>query len=344
MINFTLPLISSPDHKLQSALAEKIASKAKPIGSLGRIEELAIQIGLIQQTLHPHIHSIEAYIFAGDHGMNADGVSAFPSAVTGLMVSTFLANKASVNAFAQGCAVEVKVVDAGVDADLTPHPQLLEHKIRKGSRNAARESALTLDEVHQALQVGIDLAQHARANALIIGEMGIGNTAAASLLMHRLLPADLNDCIGVGAGHDDAGLNRKRQVLHQAAARTDASEAIEVLKEFAGLEIVMMAGAFLGGAAKNKILIVDGFISSAAALVALRIEPAIREYLVFSHVSAERGHRLLLQSIKASPLLDLNMRLGEGSGGVLVAPMLRAAANLMTLTASLNDVLEGRMN
>jgi len=340
---FSFPSIPALSHTLRHALNEKIAGKAKPLGSLGRIEDLAVQIGLIQDTLSPQIDKIEAYVFAGDHGMNAEGVSAFPSAVTGLMVSTFLANKASVNAFAQGCDVDVKVVDAGVDADLVPHTNLIQKKIRKGSRNAAHESALTQEEMHQALQSGIKITQESIAEVLIIGEMGIGNTASAALIMHRLAPAELDDCIGVGAGHDEEGLKRKIAVITRAAARTETKDPMQVLQEFAGLEIVMMAGAFIGGAANRKLMIVDGFISSAAALAAMRLVPTIREYLVFSHVSAERGHRLLLDSIKAQPLLDLGMRLGEGSGGVLVAPMIRAAANLMSHTASLQEVLEGRL-
>ena len=344
MNTFSFPSIPALSHTLRHALNKKIAGKAKPLGSLGRIEDLAFQIGLIQDTLSPQIDKIEAYVFAGDHGMNAEGVSAFPSAVTGLMVSTFLANKASVNAFAQGCDVDVKVVDAGVDADLVPHTNLIQKKIRKGSRNAAHESALTQEEMHQALQSGIEIAQKSIAAALIIGEMGIGNTASAALIMHRLAPAELDDCIGVGAGHDEEGLKRKIAVITRAAARTETKDPMQVLQEFAGLEIVMMAGAFIGGAANRKLMIVDGFISSAAALAAIRLVPAIREYLVFSHVSAERGHRLLLDSIKAQPLLDLGMRLGEGSGGVLVAPMIRAAANLISHTASLQEVLEGRLN
>jgi nicotinate-nucleotide--dimethylbenzimidazole phosphoribosyltransferase len=341
--NFTFPSLPTLSNTLHTSLIEKIAGKAKPLGSLGRIEDLSIQIALIQATPTPQVNQIEAFVFAGDHGMNADGVSAFPSAVTGLMVHTFLANKASVNAFAQGCDVEVRVVDAGVDAELTDHPKLIQKKIRKGTRNAAHESALTLEEVHQALQAGIDIAHQSNADALIIGEMGIGNTASAALLMHRLAPAELDDCIGMGAGHDESGLRRKIALITRAAARTETKDPMQVLQEYAGLEIVMMAGALIGGASQKKIMIVDGFISSAAALAAIRLVPSIREYLVFSHVSAERGHRLLLDLIKAKPLLDLGMRLGEGSGGVLVAPMIRAAAHLMTRTASLKDVLEGRL-
>jgi len=331
------------DPQLAAALRARIDGKAKPPGSLGRLEELAIQIGLVQRTQTPRIERTLAYVFAGDHGLNHEGVSAYPSAVTAAMVATFLAGRASVNALAAACGVEVRVVDAGVDADLTAHPGLIAAKIRRGSRNAAVEPALTEAEVEAALARGGAIAAGSDAEALIIGEMGIGNSASAALVMHRLAPAGLDDCIGAGAGHDAEGMARKRQVLARAAARSDATRPLEVLRQFGGLEIVMMAGAFLGGAAAGKLMVVDGFISSAAALAAARLSPGLAARLVFAHASTERGHHGLLASIAARPLLDLQMRLGEGSGGVLVAPLLRAAARLMTETASLDDVLAGRI-
>ena len=340
-MTYTPPTFAAFDAGLAQRLRAKIDGKAKPPGSLGRIEDLAVRIGLVQQTEAPAIDRIEAYVFAGDHGMNADGVSAYTSAVTVAMVATFLAGRASVNAFAKACDVEVIVVDAGVDADLAPHPCLIDAKVRRGSRNAAAEPALTDGEVEQAVRRGAEIAEASPAQALILGEMGIGNTASAALIMHRLAPAALEDCIGVGAGHDPEGLKRKVAVLARAAARTDATAPLEVLREFGGLEIAMMAGAYLGGAAAGKLMIVDGFISSAAALAAARMAPGLAECLVFAHASAERGHRLLLAALGAAPLLDLGMRLGEGSGGVLAAPLVRAAARLMTETASLDDVLAG---
>ena len=340
-MTYAPPTSAALDPDLAQRLRAKIGGKAKPPGSLGRIEDLAVQIGLVQRTEAPAIDRIEAYVFAGDHGMNADGVSAYPSAVTVAMVATFLAGRASVNGFAKACDVEVIVVDAGVDADLAPHPRLIDAKVRRGSRNAATEPALTDAEVEQALRRGAEIAAASPAQALILGEMGIGNTASAALILHRLAPAPLADCIGAGAGHDAEGLSRKTAVLMRAAARTDAAAPLDVLCEFGGLEIAMMAGAFLGGAAAGKLMIVDGFISSAAALAAVRLSPGLAERLVFAHASAERGHRLLLAALGAAPLLDLGMRLGEGSGGVLAAPLVRAAARLMTETASLDDVLAG---
>jgi nicotinate-nucleotide--dimethylbenzimidazole phosphoribosyltransferase len=258
------------------------------------------------------------------------------------MVGVFLSGKASVNAFARAADVEVQVIDAGVAVDLPPHPNLISAKVRAGSRNAAREAALTWDETAKALAKGVELAEAAAkggADIVILGEMGIGNSAAAALIMHRLAPAPLDACIGAGAGHDEAGLARKTAVLRRAAERTDVAHPLEVLAEFGGYEIAMMAGAVLGAAAQRRIVIVDGFISTAAALVAIRLRPEALNYCVFSHLSDEQGHRIMLNAMGVRPLLDLGLRLGEGSGGVLAAPLVRAAARLLTETVSLEEVL-----
>jgi nicotinate-nucleotide--dimethylbenzimidazole phosphoribosyltransferase len=342
-MTFDVPTFGPLDPSLQARLEVKIGGKAKPPGSLGRLEALAVQIGLVQGVETPVIGAVEALIFAGDHGMNEQGVSAYPSSVTAAMVATFLAGKASVNALARACEVSVRVVDAGVDADIAAHPMLVDAKIRRGSRNAAREAALTPEEVALALERGAAIAAASGAQALVIGEMGIGNTASAALLMHRLAPAPLDACIGAGAGQDAEGMTRKTAVLARAVARVQPDAPLDVLAEFGGLEIAMMAGACLGAAAAGKIIIVDGFISSAGALAAIRLAPGVKGRMVFAHASAESGHRRLLQSISAEPLFDLGMRLGEGSGGVLAAPILRAAARLMSETASLEDVLSGRI-
>ena len=343
---FSPPAIAPLDPELTARLRAKVDGLAKPPGSLGRLEDLAVRIGAIQGRVDPRIGGVRAYVFAGDHGLNAEGVSAYPSAVTAAMVATFLAGKASVNALAGACDVELWVVDAGVDADLPAHPALIDAKVRRGSRNAAAEPALTAGEVAEALARGAGLAATAAQDgidALIPGEMGIGNTASAALILHRLAPAPLEACIGRGAGHDAAGLARKTAVLRRAAARADATAPLEVLAEFGGLEIAMMAGLVLGAAAHRRLVLVDGFISSVAALAAIRLVPAARDYCVFAHASAERGHAVLTQALEAQPLLDLGLRLGEGSGAVLAAPIARAAAALLREVASLDDVLAGRL-
>ncbi len=343
---FVLPEIPPFDSDLAKQLSAKVDGLAKPPGALGRLEDLAIRIGLIQGRLDPKVDRVQAYVFAGDHGLNAEGVSAYPSAVTAAMVSTFLAGKASVNALAGVCGVQVIVVDAGVDAVLGSHASLIDAKVRRGTRNAAVESALTHAELAAALNRGMALAGAAAdegVDALIPGEMGIGNSASAALVMHRLTPLPLDDCIGMGAGHDMAGLERKRQALARAAARTDVDTPMAVLCEFGGLEIAMMTGFIIGGAARRRMMIVDGFISSVAALAAIRMEPGVKDYCVFAHSSAERGHAALLKALSVEPLLHLGMRLGEGTGAVLAAPLVRAAAAMLSDIASLDDVLSGRL-
>jgi nicotinate-nucleotide--dimethylbenzimidazole phosphoribosyltransferase len=344
--SFVSPAIAPPDRELEMALRAKADSLAKPLGALGRLEDLAVRIGVIQGRMDPRVERVRAYVFAGDHGLNAEGVSAYPSSVTAAMVATFLAGRASVNALARACGVEVVVVDAGVDTDFEPHANLIQAKVRRGSRNAAEEPALTVAEVAAALSHGVALAETAAdagIEALIPGEMGIGNTASAALIMHRLAPAPLETCIGVGAGHDAAGLARKARVLARAAGRSGARAPLDVLAEFGGLEIVMMTGLILGGAARRRVVIVDGFISSVAALAAIRLAPAVRDYCVFAHASAEQGHAALLEALDVQPLLQLAMRLGEGSGGVLAAPLVRAAAGLLSEVATLEDVISWRL-
>jgi nicotinate-nucleotide--dimethylbenzimidazole phosphoribosyltransferase len=342
-MTFTPPAVPPLAQDKAQAVRELVDGKAKPPGSLGRIEALAVQLAAIQDRTDPRADTARLLIFAGDHGLNQDGVSRYPSAVTGLMVATMLAGKASASAFARATGVEVSVVDAGVDGDLPAHPLLIDAKVRKGTRNAAVEPAMTLDEVSQALEQGRALAAESDADILILGEMGIGNTASSSLLLHRLGGVDLAEAVGDGAGQDSAGLAHKLAVLQRAAGRTAATDPLTVLAEFGGLEIAMMAGAILGAAQSRKPVIVDGFIVTAAALAAVRLAPDALGYCVFAHRSAERGHTLLLEALGADPLLNLGLRLGEGTGGLLTVPLCRAACGLVNEVASLSDVLEGRL-
>ncbi|WP_293825587.1 nicotinate-nucleotide--dimethylbenzimidazole phosphoribosyltransferase [uncultured Brevundimonas sp.] len=329
----------------EAAVRAGLDAQARPPGSLGRIEDLAVELALIQRTATPRADRIALLIFAGDHGLTQDGVSAYPAEVTPAMVATFLAGRATANAFARAVGVETTVIDAGVAADLS-HPALVDAKTGRGTKNAAREPAMTPDQARLALARGAEQARAALdrgADVLALGEMGIGSTASAALLMHRLAPAPLDDCVGVGTGHDAAGLAHKRAVLARAAGRSDATAPLEVLRQFGGYEIAMMAGAIHGAADRNAPVIVDGFICTAAALVAVRLRPATRRVCLFAHRSAEAGHGRMLQALDARPLLDLNLRLGEGTGALLAAPLVRAAAALLSDVASLDDVMAGRL-
>lgn len=339
--------VSPLDRSQEAAIRALVDGKAKPLGALGRIESLAVRLALIEGRPAPRCERALLLVFAGDHGLNEAGVSAYPSSVTAAMVGTLLAGRASANAFAGAVGAEVRVVDAGVAADLAPHPALIDAKVRKGTRNAELVAALTEAEVELALRHGAALARKAVEeegfHVLAVGEMGIGNSASAALVLHRLAPAPLDDCIGPGAGHDAEGMARKRQVLARAAARSPASEPREVLAQFGGLEIAMMAGAILGAGACRRPVLVDGFISTTAALAAIRLQPAVADYCIFAHRSAETGHATALTAAGAEPLLDLSMRLGEGTGALLALPLVRAAAGLLTGVADLDDVLAGRL-
>jgi nicotinate-nucleotide--dimethylbenzimidazole phosphoribosyltransferase len=338
--------IEAVDRSLEGEFRARIDGKAKPLGSLGRLEDLAVQLGLIWHPQAPRAERATVFVFAADHGLTAEGVSLYPSSVTAAMVATYLAGRAGVNILAKASGVEVQVIDAGVDAEIPAHPKLIDAKIRRGSRNAAIEPALTPQEASDGLARGMAIvaaAIDAGIDVVAIGEMGIGNTASAALLMHRLAPVPLRDCVGAGAGLDTAGVARKLAVAERAAARSAATSPMEVLAEFGGYEIAMMAGAVLGSAARRRPVIIDGFIASAAALLAIRLQPAARDYCVFSHRSAERGHTLLLEAIRAEPLFDLRLRLGEGTGAVMAVPLLRAAVGILTEMADLADVLAGTL-
>jgi len=338
------PTISPVDPALETRLRARVDGLAKPPGSLGRMEDVAVRLGLIQNSMTPKVQRALLLVFAGDHGLTAEGVSAYPAAVTTAMVETFLAGRASANAFAEAVQAELRVVDAGMATDVPDRPRLLKRNIRRGTCNAAVEPAMTAAEVESALSHGAALAKGAAEEGfdiLALGEMGIGNSASAALVMHCLTGTPLAQCVGRGAGHDDAGLARKQSILARAAARAPGKEPLAVLAEFGGCEIAMMAGAVLGAAAARRVVMVDGFISTAAALAAMRIDPYARDYCFFAHRSAEAGHRLMLDALQAEPLLDLQMRLGEGTGALLAVPMVRAAARLLSDVATLEEVLKG---
>ena len=340
------PFVPPLNQELEATMRARIDGKAKPLGSLGRIEDLAVRLGMIAHPAAPKADKAVLLVFASDHGLTEEGVSQYPSAVTVAMVKTYLAGRASANAFATAGDVGIRVVDAGVAAELPAHPNLIDAKIRMGTANAAREPAMTMRQAEDALAKGCALAMAeiaAGADIIALGEMGIGNTASSALLVHRLAPAPLDECIGTGAGQDDPGMARKRAAIVKAAARSDASSPLDVLSEFGGLEIAMMAGAVLGAASKRRPVVIDGFISSAAALVAIRLCPAARDYCVLAHRSAEKGHDIVLAAFGAKPLLDLGLRLGEGTGALLAVPLVRAAARLVTDVADLSDVLAGNI-
>ncbi|MFZ6687025.1 nicotinate-nucleotide--dimethylbenzimidazole phosphoribosyltransferase [Undibacterium sp. SXout11W] len=328
-------LRSTTNTDLEAALAAAINNKTKPLGSLGRLEELAAQIGLIQQTTTPNLHAPGIMIFAGDHGVVAEGVSAYPQDVTWQMVENFLAGGAAINVFAQQNGIDLQIVDAGVNHDFGVREFLYNCKVANGTCNFAQEPAMTPAQCQMALQNGRDLVARLSGNVLGFGEMGIGNTTAAAALMHKLSGVAVADCVGAGTGLNSAGILHKQKVIEAAVAlHVQVTAPLDVLACFGGFEIATMVGAMLAAAERRMVLLIDGFIVTSALLVAAKMEPAILDYCVFSHQSDESGHARMLQALGAKPVLQLDLRLGEGTGAALVYPMLQAAVNFLNQMAT----------
>ena len=332
------PEIPPLDAALRPVLQAAIDDKTKPLGALGRLEALALRLGLIQGSARPVLRRPTVIVFAADHGVADAGVSAYPAEVTAQMVQNFLAGGAAINVFSRQHGIALEIVDAGVRVPLPAAPGLVNCRIADGTRNFANEPAMTPEQAAAAMTAGMArVLRHAQqgCNVIGFGEMGIANTSAAACLMQRLTGLPLEDCIGRGTGLDDAGLARKREVLAGALARHAQAQApLEVLATFGGFEIAMMAGAFLAAAASRMVILVDGFIATAALLVAQRLDPNVLQYCVFTHCSHERGHRALLAQFDAAPLLALDLRLGEGTGCALAWPLLASAAAFLNEMAT----------
>jgi len=322
---------------LKEQLQHKIDLKTKPLGSLGLLEDLALQIGQIQNTLTPELKNPTLLVFAADHGLADEGVSPFPKEVTWQMVINFVAGGAAINVFCRQNGIKLKVVDAGVDFDFPDGVPVINAKVARGSRNMRREPAMSSAECNVAIEKGRQLLKaeaEEGCNIIGFGEMGIGNTSASSLLMHRFLNIPVEECTGSGTGSHGEHLTRKIQILKEISEKYDPQTALETLATFGGLEIAMMVGATLESCEQGLILLIDGFIATAAALTAIRINPDVRDNCIFCHSSDERGHKLMLEHLNANPMLQLNLRLGEGTGAALALPLVQAAVNFLNEMAS----------
>jgi len=330
-----LHISSTADAELAARLQARLDAKTKPRGSLGRLESLALQIGLIQRSETPSWHAPQLIVFAADHGLAARGVSAYPSDVTWQMVENFLAGGAAVSVLARLHGLALQVVDAGVAHAFEPRDGLVSRKIAFGTADSSRERAMSDAQCASAIAAGREVVRGLPGNALLLGEMGIGNTSAASLLLSRLGGVPIEEATGRGTGLDDTGLARKRGLLREVLALHAAAQApLQALAAFGGFEIAMMAGAALQAASERRVIVVDGFIAGSAILVARAIAPALADYCVFAHRSDEAAHGRLLQVLNARPLLDLGLRLGEGSGAALAWPILESALALLDRMAT----------
>ena len=333
------PLIPSIENLHNLALAERlqlrIDQKTKPLGALGQLETLMLRLGLILNTESPQLQQPQLLVFTGDHGLVKRGVSAYPSEVTWQMVENFLGGGAAVSVLARQHGIDLSVVDAGVAHDFAPRMGLISRKIAHGTQDSMTQPAMTHAQCEAAILAGREVLRELPGNALLLGEMGIGNTSAAALLMSRLSGEPIAQCTGRGTGLDFAGLEHKTQVLADVLAHhSQARTPIDALAAFGGFEIAMMTGAVLQAALERRVIVVDGFISSSAVLVAHALQPHVLQRCIFSHRSQECGHTLMLSYMNAEPLLQMQLRLGEGSGAALAWPLLMSACHLLNEMAS----------
>nr|HEV3325753.1 nicotinate-nucleotide--dimethylbenzimidazole phosphoribosyltransferase [Puia sp.] len=330
---------------LDLELRHRIDSKTKPLGALGRLEEIALQLGLLQGTIHPRLTRPHIVVFAGDHGIAATGlVNPYPQSVTAQMVLNFIRGGAAINVFCRQHDLGLTVVDAGVNFDFDPalRGRLVSKKTGYGTRNYLEAAAMTSEEAETAIEAGKEIVAGLAGegcNCIGLGEMGIGNTSSASLIMSYITGIPVADCTGRGTGVDDGQFEQKKNVLQQAAhyhAATIAADPgpLTILRQVGGYEIAMLTGAYLKAAELKMVILVDGFITTAALLLARLIDPRITDCCIFSHCSGEKGHAKMLEWLGVEPLLQLGMRLGEGTGAAMAYPFVQSAVNFLEEMAS----------
>lgn len=325
--------IKKPDESIKDKLQDKINNLAKPKGSLGVLEKLALQIGLVQQTLSPTLVNPHNVIFASDHGIVEEGVSLSPKEVTWQQLFNFLEGGAGVNFFCRQHGFTLNIVDAGVDYDLPEGKGIINKKIRKGTRNYLYEPAMTVEEMNRCISSGAEVVRNIFAkgcNVICFGEMGIGNTSSSSLWMTCFTGIPLRQCVGAGSGLDDEGLAHKYKILQQVLDNHQRNFTYEeILCYFGGYEMVMALGAMCQAAALNMIILVDGFIMTSCMLAASRFYPDILSYAIFGHCGDEAGHKLLIEKLGVFPLLNLGLRLGEGTGAICSYPIIESAMRMI---------------
>jgi len=327
--------IETPDEALRLAIQEKIDNLNKPKGSLGRLEELAMQVCLIQQTLSPSLNHPCHLLLGGDHGIEREGVSVSPREVTWQQMINFTRGGGGVNMFCRQHGFHLRIVDMGVDYDLSQVPGIINSKIARGTKNFLYEPAMTEGEFDKAIEVGASLVDECIAEGcqvLSIGEMGIANTSPSSIWMHLLGNIPLEDCIGAGAGLDSPGIRHKYEVLSKAVANSKLytlNSTLAILRYFGGFEMIAAIGAMLRAAERHLIILIDGFIMTACAIAAIRLYPATQDYMIFTHCGDESGHQKMLDIVGAKPLLYLGLRLGEGTGALCAFPIIDSAVRMM---------------
>ena len=325
------------DRSLQGAIQEKIDNLNKPKGSLGRLEELAMQVCLVQQTLEPSLAHPCHLLLGGDHGIEREGVSVSPREVTWQQMINFTRGGGGVNMFCRQHGFKLRIVDVGVDYDFSDVPGIIDRKIARGTKNFLYEPAMSEEEFDRAIQIGSDLVDDCvkeGCRVLCIGEMGIGNTSPSSIWMSLFGDIPLKDCIGAGAGLNNDGIRHKYEVLSKALARHQSSLSpltshLLPLRIFGGFEMIAAIGAMLRAAELHLIILIDGFIMTACALGAILLYPASQDYMIFTHCGDEAGHKMMLDIVDAKPLLHFGLRLGEGTGALCAYPLVDSAVRMM---------------
>lgn len=325
---------------IETALRKKIDSRTKPVGSLGKLEEIALKIGSIQQTLSPKLQNPTILVFAADHGITDEGVSPCPKEITHQMVTNFIHGGAGINVFARQHNINLKIIDAGVDFDFPLDSGVINAKLGRGTHNMMYQPAMSIETCRTALEKGAQFVRNEFENGCNIigfGEMGIGNTSPASLLLHKFTGIPLGDCVGRGAGHNEGGVLHKLHILSQVSQKYNTASPLETLATFGGFEIAMMCGAVLEAKRLNMIIVADGFITTSAFLIAYEMQPDVLENTFFSHSSNEKGHKLMLDYLKGDPILQLDLRLGEGTGVALAYPIICSALIFLNEMAGFDD-------
>ena len=325
--------IEKPDENLRPSIIDKINNLTKPKGSLGRLEEIALQIALIQQTLTPALHKPQNIIFAADHGIVDEGVSLSPKEVTWQQLSNFLHGGAGVNFLCRQHGFELKIVDAGVDYDLPYEKGIIDMKVRRSTRNYLYEAAMTQEEMELCIERGAEVVRRCHeegSNVLSFGEMGIGNTSSSSLWMTYFTGIPLEQCVGAGSGLNQQGIRHKYEVLKRSMENYNGDgSATDIIRYFGGLEMVMAVGAMLQAAELKMLILVDGFIMTNCKLAAMQLCPAVKDYAIFGHCGDESGHKLILEYMQAKPLINLGLRLGEGTGAICAYPLVDSAVRMI---------------
>jgi nicotinate-nucleotide--dimethylbenzimidazole phosphoribosyltransferase len=332
--------ITKPNTGILSELKQEIDTKTKPPGSLGRLEDIAMQIGIIQETIIPKLKRPTIVVFAADHGIAKDGVSPYPQEVTYQMVMNFLNGGAAINAFCEGNNLDLKVVDAGVNYDFEGAENLVHAKIGFGTKSFLKEPAMTREECEKAIELGAaivnEVYEHG-SNCIGFGEMGIGNTAVSALLISKLLNIPVENCVGRGTGSNDEQLQKKKEILKKASSLHNATDAISILQTFGGFEIAMIVGAILQAAEHKMVILIDGFIVTTALLFAKSFYKEVTNYCIYCHLSGEKAHEMILGHLGGKPILNLGMRLGEGTGAAIAYPIIAASVKFLNDMASFEE-------